>query len=44
LRRSEEGIHAGVYKGFITDAFRSAGAALVLVLYDRFKKYLAMER
>jgi solute carrier family 25 (adenine nucleotide translocator) protein 4/5/6/31 len=38
---AEEGIAAGVYKGFIANAFRSVGAALVLVLYDRGKKMLA---
>jgi len=37
---AEEGIAAGVYKGFVANAFRSVGAALVLVLYDRGKKYL----
>merc|ERR1712023_475899 len=39
---AEEGIAAGVYKGFIANAFRSVGAALVLVLYDRSKKYLGL--
>merc|ERR1712137_1333355 len=39
---AEEGIAAGVYKGFIANAFRSVGAALVLVLYDRGKKYLSL--
>jgi solute carrier family 25 (adenine nucleotide translocator) protein 4/5/6/31 len=38
---AEEGVAAGVYKGFIANAFRSVGAALVLVLYDRGKKMLA---
>merc|ERR1719253_1445772 len=38
---AEEGVMAGVYKGFIANAFRSVGAALVLVLYDRGKKMLA---
>ena len=38
---AEEGVAAGVYKGFVANAFRSVGAALVLVLYDRGKKYLA---
>merc|ERR1712137_767378 len=37
---AEEGIGAGVYKGFVANAFRSVGAALVLVLYDRAHKYL----
>merc|ERR1712196_438801 len=39
---AEEGIAAGVYKGFVANAFRSVGAALVLVLYDRTKKYLGL--
>merc|ERR1712227_1092852 len=39
---AEEGIAAGVYKGFVANAFRSVGAALVLVLYDRSKKYLGL--
>merc|ERR1712078_351563 len=39
---AEEGIAAGVYKGFVANAFRSVGAALVLVLYDRAKKMLAL--
>merc|ERR1712080_112888 len=39
---AEEGIAAGVYKGFIANAFRSVGAALVLVLYDRSKKLLGL--
>jgi len=38
---AEEGVMAGVYKGFVANAFRSVGAALVLVLYDRGKKMLA---
>jgi solute carrier family 25 (adenine nucleotide translocator) protein 4/5/6/31 len=37
---AEEGIAAGLYKGFIANAFRSVGGALVLVLYDRAKTYL----
>merc|ERR1711988_2510 len=37
---AEEGVAAGVYKGFVANAFRSVGAALVLVLYDRSKKLL----
>jgi len=40
---AEEGVMAGVYKGFIANAFRSVGAALVLVLYDRGKKMLAAQ-
>jgi solute carrier family 25 (adenine nucleotide translocator) protein 4/5/6/31 len=39
---AEEGVAAGVYKGFVANAFRSVGAALVLVLYDRGKNYLAI--
>merc|ERR1711941_78803 len=39
---AEEGIAAGVYKGFVANAFRSVGAALVLVLYDRTKKYMGL--
>merc|ERR1712070_156552 len=39
---AEEGVAAGVYKGFVANAFRSVGAALVLVLYDRGKKMLAL--
>merc|ERR1711964_936575 len=39
---AEEGIAAGVYKGFVANAFRSVGAALVLVLYERGKKLLAL--
>jgi solute carrier family 25 (adenine nucleotide translocator) protein 4/5/6/31 len=37
---AEEGIAAGLYKGFVANAFRSVGGALVLVLYDRAKTYL----
>merc|ERR1712031_125179 len=37
---AEEGIAAGVYKGFVANAFRSVGAALVLTLYERAKKML----
>merc|ERR1712232_217077 len=39
---AEEGIAAGVYKGFVANAFRSVGAALVLVLYERAKKIMAL--
>merc|ERR1711896_61282 len=39
---AEEGVAAGVYKGFVANAFRSVGAALVLVLYDRTKKYMGL--
>jgi len=37
---AEEGVAAGVYKGFVANAFRSVGAAMVLVLYDRLKKMM----
>jgi len=37
---AEEGIAAGLYKGFVANGFRSVGGALVLVLYDRAKNYL----
>merc|ERR1712063_117208 len=37
---AEEGVAAGLYKGFIANALRSVGGALVLVLYDRAKTYL----
>jgi len=39
---AEEGIAAGLYKGFIANALRSVGGALVLVLYDRAKVYLGL--
>merc|ERR1712196_150615 len=39
---AEEGVAAGVYKGFVANAFRSVGAALVLVLYERAKKMLGL--
>merc|ERR1712084_3309 len=39
---AEEGIAAGVYKGFIANAFRSVGAALVLVLYERTKAIMGI--
>merc|ERR1711862_873923 len=39
---AEEGVAAGLYKGFIANAFRSVGAALVLVLYDRTKKIMGL--
>jgi solute carrier family 25 (adenine nucleotide translocator) protein 4/5/6/31 len=38
----EEGMAAGLYKGFVANIFRSVGGALVLVLYDRAKMYLAL--
>jgi len=39
---AEEGIGAGVYKGFVANALRSVGAALVLVLYDRAHEFLGL--
>ena len=39
---AEEGIAAGLYKGFFANALRSVGGALVLVLYDRAKTYLGI--
>jgi solute carrier family 25 (adenine nucleotide translocator) protein 4/5/6/31 len=33
----EEGVGPGLYKGFVANALRSVGGALVLVLYDRAK-------
>jgi solute carrier family 25 (adenine nucleotide translocator) protein 4/5/6/31 len=39
---AEEGVAAGLYKGFIANALRSVGGALVLVLYDRGKTYLGL--
>merc|ERR1712084_66878 len=39
---AEEGVAAGVYKGFVANAFRSVGAALVLVLYDRTKAIMGI--
>merc|ERR1712098_838613 len=38
---AEEGVGPGLYKGFIANALRSVGGALVLVLYDRAKTYLS---
>merc|ERR1712147_413129 len=37
---AEEGLAAGLYKGFLANVVRSIGGALVLVLYDRAKMYL----
>merc|ERR1712039_997508 len=37
---AEEGLAAGLYKGFIANVVRSVGGALVLVFYDRAKNYL----
>jgi len=39
---AEEGVAAGLYKGFVANAFRSVGGALVLVLYDRAKMALGL--
>merc|ERR1712232_1073854 len=39
---AEEGLAAGLYKGFIANIVRSVGGALVLVLYDRAKTYLGI--
>jgi len=39
---AEEGLATGLYKGFVANIVRSVGGALVLVLYDRAKTYLAI--
>merc|ERR1711865_549958 len=39
---AEEGLAAGLYKGFLANVVRSIGGALVLVLYDRAKMYLEL--
>merc|ERR1712007_264758 len=39
---AEEGVGPGLYKGFVANALRSVGGALVLVLYDRAKTYLGI--
>lgn len=39
---AEEGLLSGLYKGFLANVVRSVGGALVLVLYDRAKMYLAL--
>jgi len=39
---ADEGMGA-LYKGFVANIFRSVGGALVLVIYDRSKKYLGMK-
>merc|ERR1711862_181961 len=39
---AEEGVAAGLYKGFIANALRSVGGALVLVLHDRAKLSLGL--
>jgi solute carrier family 25 (adenine nucleotide translocator) protein 4/5/6/31 len=37
---AEEGVFMGLYKGFVANALRSVGGALVLVLYDRAKNMM----
>merc|ERR1711982_245401 len=37
---AEEGMAAGLYKGFLANVVRSVGGALVLVFYDRANTYL----
>merc|ERR1711907_26000 len=39
---AEEGLAAGLFKGFVANIVRSVGGALVLVLYDRAKIYLGL--
>merc|ERR1712060_929013 len=39
---AEEGLAAGLYKGFMANVLRSVGGALVLVFYDRAKTYLGI--
>merc|ERR1712066_410222 len=39
---AEEGLAAGLYKGFLANVVRSVGGALVLVFYDRAKNYLGI--
>jgi solute carrier family 25 (adenine nucleotide translocator) protein 4/5/6/31 len=39
---AEEGVGPGLYKGFVANALRSVGGALVLVLYDRAKLALGL--
>merc|ERR1712194_298960 len=39
---AEEGMAAGLYKGFMANVLRSVGGALVLVFYDRAKVYLEL--
>merc|ERR1712021_41690 len=39
---AEEGLVAGLYKGFAANILRSVGGALVLVFYDRAKTYLGI--
>merc|ERR1712204_116973 len=39
---AEEGMVAGLYKGFLANVVRSVGGALVLVFFDRAKTYLGI--
>merc|ERR1712190_512528 len=39
---AEEGLAAGLYKGFLANVVRSVGGALVLVFYDRAKNALGL--
>merc|ERR1712048_1052501 len=39
---AEEGLAAGLYKGFLANVVRSVGGALVLVFYDRAKAILGL--
>jgi len=39
---AEEGLAAGLYKGFLANVLRSVGGALVLVFYDRAKMMLEL--
>merc|ERR1711915_884702 len=39
---AEEGLAAGLYKGFMANVLRSVGGALVLVFYARAKTYLGI--
>merc|ERR1712107_407016 len=40
--QAEKPVEQHIYKGFIANALRSVGGALVLVLYDRAKTYLGI--
>lgn len=39
---AEEGVAAGLYKGFLANVLRSVGGALVLVFYDRAKNAMGI--
>merc|ERR1711959_419070 len=39
---AEEGMAAGLYKGFLANVVRSVGGALVLVFYDRAKVIIGL--